>query len=210
MLISHKRRFIFIHITKNAGTSINAALMPYAFYNPVHRLYYKAARRLGMKVPASLNPQPMAGHVPAAQVAAEMGIEKFKSYFSFAIVRNPWDWQVSLYSYMRKNPKHRQHKLGLEFIDFSEYIHWRCTEEVRFQKDFICDEGGAQLVSFVGHYETLAQDFKTICERIGIQAELPVLNVSKTRPYQEYYTPETIELVRKTFAPDIEWFGYGF
>jgi hypothetical protein len=25
-------------------------------------------------------------------------------------VRNPWDWQVSQYKFMRKNPKHFQHE----------------------------------------------------------------------------------------------------
>jgi hypothetical protein len=39
---------------------------------------------------------------------------------------------------------------------------------------------------------------------------LPYVNMSKEKPYQEYYTYETIELVRKIFAPDIEAFGYDF
>jgi hypothetical protein len=111
---------------------------------------------------------------------------------------------------MRRAQKHRQHEKAIQFRDFTEYIHWRCQEEVRFQKDFICDENGTLLVNFVGRYENLTQDFQKICEQIGVQASLPRLNVSKTRPYQEYYTPETIELVRRTFAPDIEMFGYEF
>jgi hypothetical protein len=208
MLISHKYRFIFIHIVKNAGTSINAALLPYTFYNSAHRLCYKAAQRFGLNLPQPLNPRPTVEHAFAERVAAQIGMEQFKSYFSFALVRNPWDWQVSLFNYMRKKTEHPQHQLGLQFRDFDEYIHWRCAEEVRFQKTYICDQDDNLLVDFVGRYENLEQDFKTICGRIGIQAELPMLNVHKTKPYQEYYTAETIELVRKTFAPDIEMFGY--
>jgi hypothetical protein len=210
MLISHKHKFIFIHIYKNAGTSINEALFPYAFFNQLHKSIYKASRQLDMRIPAVLDPQPMAGHVSAAQVAAEMGVEKFRSYFSFAIVRNPWDWQVSLYTFPQKQKRHRQHELISSFKNFDEYIRWRCAEAVRYQKDFVYDENGNRLVDFIGHYESLQQDFDTICESIGIQAQLPRLNVSKSKPYQDYYTPETKELVSRTFAADIELFGYEF
>jgi hypothetical protein len=173
-------------------------------------LYYKAACKLGLKVPAALDPQPMEGHVTAAQIAAEMGVDEFQSYFSFAIVRNPWDWQVSLYTFASKSTRHRQHQLVAGFADFNEYLRWRCREEVRFQKSYLYSTEGEQLVDFIGRYENLEADFQSICRRIGVEEELPVLNVSKTKPYQEYYTPETRELVRKIFAPDIETFHYTF
>jgi hypothetical protein len=85
MLISHKHRFIFfIHIYKNAGTSIMTALSPYAFYNPFHQWVYKISSRIGLrhKIPLDFNPQPVPPHSSAKQIAAEIGFEKFKSYFS--------------------------------------------------------------------------------------------------------------------------------
>ena len=39
---------------------------------------------------------------------------------------------------------------------------------------------------------------------------MPKLNQSRHKPFHEYYTRETTELVRKTFAQDIELFGYLF
>lgn len=210
MLISNKHHFIFIHIYKNAGTSISAALLPFCFYNRAHRLAFKIAERLNLSLPAVLNPQPMAGHVRAQEVIEALGREKFDSYFSFAIVRNPWDWQASLYNFMLKDPEHHQYQLIKSMSGFDEYIRWRCAEDVHFQKDFIFSPEGRQLVKFIGRYENLEVDFSAICEHIGVRASLPRLRVSKTRPYQEYYSRETIKLVRETFAPDIELFGYKF
>jgi hypothetical protein len=210
MLISHPKKFIFVHIYKNAGTSVISALYPYAFYNRIHAVLYRASQKLRMPFPARLNPQPLPGHSTAYEIVQYLGAKKFDEYFSFAIVRNPWDWQTSLYSYMYKKSKHSQHKLIHGFKDFEEYLRWRCAESIHFQRDFLYSSDGSRLVDFVIRYEQLTEDFKQVCERIGVQASLPLKNVSKTKPYQEFYNPETIELVRRTFAPDIETFGYDF
>jgi len=210
MLISHKHRFIFVHIYKNAGTSITSALLPFAARNKAHFLMIRLMGKLKLRLPANLNPAFMADHSSAGQIIERIGLEKFDEYFSFAFVRNPWDWQVSLYNFMRKNEKHHQHKLSMSFKNFDDYIAWRCNNEVRFQKSFIFSEDNKQQVDFIGKYEELNADFANICRRLEIQASLPTLNVSKTRPYQSYYNAKTIELVRETFAPDILAFNYAF
>jgi len=203
MLISQKHNFIFIHIYKNAGSSITSALLPFAQEE-------KEQSTNSSMVPESFNPQPYHIHISAADLAANIGHEAFSKHFSFAIVRNPWDWQVSLYSFMRKFKSHRQHAMALKFQNFKEYLRWRCTEEVRFQKDFLVDENGKVMVDFVGRFERLDSDFKEICSRIGIRTELPRINVSNDAPYQSFYDEESIELVAKTFKPDIDLFNYSY
>jgi len=189
MVLSETHKFIFIHIYKTAGSSISHALQPYA---------------------KSLDPQIYPTHIRASELASILGEQTYNTFFSFAFVRNPWDWQVSLYTYMLTNHDHRQHNLVRSFGNFERYLVWRCDKEVRFQKDFIFSQNGDRLVNFIGKYERLDGDFAEICTRIGISASIPKLNVSKTKPYQEYYTPETVELVRQTFAPDIGIFKYDF
>ncbi len=214
MLISHQHRFIFVHIYKNAGSSIVTALLPYATYNRSHLWLVKLVSRIKrapLPLPGVLNPSPMHYHASAQEVANRLGRELYDRYFSFAVVRNPWDWQVSLYHYALKHPTHHQHEFIKSLGDFSEYIRWRCSQERRLQKGFIYSQNGNPLVNFIGRYENLEVDFRKICERIGIRVPpLPRLNVSRSRPYQEYYTPETIDLVRKAFVEDIETFGYDF
>lgn len=147
-------------------------------------------------VKPQFDPQPFPAHIKASELINAIGKEAFESFFSFAIVRNPWDWQVSLYEYTLKNTTHYQHDLVNGFGNFDEYISWRCVEEVRFQKDFIYSDDGELLVDFVGRFERIDADFETICFHIGISTFLPKLNVSNRKPYQQYYNEKTKDLVR--------------
>jgi len=198
-------KFIFIHIYKNAGSSITRALYPFASNKWQIRMSPILTR-----VPSSWSAVRYNSHVGASELVADMGEANFKSYFSFAIVRNPWDWQVSLFSYMRRHFWHHQKKLVHGFGSFEEYIEWRCKHEVRLQKEFIYASDNKCLVSYVGRYENLKQDFDDICDMMNIEARLPHLNASAREPYKHFYTTRTQRLVREAFAPDIELFGYEF
>ncbi len=206
MLISHQRQFIFIHIYKNAGTSISNALL--SFTAPSWQL---KTNRLWKKLGVTyLDVNPYHAHSTASELIEKIGPYTFDKYFSFAIVRNPWDWQVSLYTFMRQDKNHYQHELAQSFRNFDEYLNWRCSYEVHYQKDFVYSKDGAQLVDFIGRYENLERDFSIICSRIGVCTSLPKLNVSKTRHYRTYYNDKTVQMVANTFAPDIQLFGHDF
>lgn len=206
MLLSRKNKFIFIHIYKNAGTSITSALLPFSA-NKLQRGVNRALRKINI---SALDHRPYPTHISAPEIIQDMGRKAFESFFSFAIVRNPWDWQVSLYTFMLKDTTHIQHELIKSFSDFDEYIRWRCAEDVRFQKDFIYSEADELLVDFVGRFENLEKDFQKICTQIGVSATLAKQNISNIKPYREYYNDETRELVRQTFEADIALFQYDF
>ncbi len=216
MLISESHSFIFIHIYKNAGTSIEAALRPFATSMFRQRLSGVARYPVLGNLASWLmrfdrfDPSPYPSHVPARRIVSGLGGDAYRSYFSFAFVRNPWDWQVSLYNYMLKNSNHHQHELVKNLGSFGEYIRWRCAEEVRYQRDFIYSEQGDLLVDFVGRFEQIEQDFESVCSRIGVSVSLPRINVSSAASYREYYDKETVDLVSRVFEPDILTFGYRF
>lgn len=206
MLLSRKHSFLFVHIYKNAGSSIVNALLPFAttdFQQRLNRLFSPAGI-------SYFDHQPYRDHVTATELVDAMSYRVFRSFFSFAIVRNPWSWQVSQYTYMLKNADHFQHEMVKRFGTFEEYIEWRCVHDRRLQKDFLFSGSGEQLVDFIGRYENLDRDFEAICSRIGIAAALPRLNASGDKPYCEYYSDATVARVREAFAPDIELFGYEF
>jgi hypothetical protein len=210
MLISRPHKFIFVHIYKNAGTSITEALLPFAVHNRVHLLAYRKFKQLRLHLPFALDPTPLPKHSKADKIVSQLGEEEFGKYFSFAFVRNPWDWQVSLFNYVRTSKGNRHYSIISDFKDFDAYIRWRCSDDVHFQRDFVSASDGRLLVDFVGRYENLQRDFETVCSHVGIQTSVPRLNVSTVKPYQQYYTSDTVELVRNAFAPDIELFGYQF
>ena len=209
MLMSRERKFIFIHIYKNAGTSIVAALKPFVEEGCLQQFANLALKKVNIPSPF-FDSQPFHSHITASEMIDALGKELFDSYFSFAFVRNPWDWQVSLYKYMLKDANHFQHELVKNLGSFEEYIHWRCENDVRYQKDYIYSNKNELLIDFVGRYENIDADFEKICTHIGISASLPKLNVSNIQPYQEFYTDKTRDLVRRIFKPDIELLDYDF
>lgn len=207
MLLSDKYNFLFIHVYKNAGTSITHALMPFAA-NQTQSLANRIIRSFGYSY--LFGPRPYPDHIRASELVEKLGRKKFDSYFSFAIARNPWDWQVSLYKFMLKNVKHHQHHLVKRLGSFEAYVDLLCSREITLQKDFLVSGNGELLVDYVGRYENLENDFRQICSRIGVSAQLPKKNVSNSTPYQHYYTTETIEKIENSFRPDIEFFDYEF
>lgn len=206
MLISDHKQFIFIHIYKNAGISITEALIPHV----VPRIVWKTdrlTRACGFPL-VHLNRYPR--HISASELREQIGTIRYNKYYSFAVVRNPWAWQVSLYHYMRQSSAHPEHELALGFRDFAEYIHWRCNEAVAYQKDFIVDSHDKLIVDQVLRFEALDDEFTALCSKLGIRAQLPYRNTSASGDWRLYYTDLTRDLVARTFARDIKYFGYDF
>ena len=203
MIISHRKRFIFIHIYKVAGTSVRDAFSPYA--DITFRKY--TLRRLLYVMRLAKAPEE---HITTLELSARLPSSIFDSYFKFAFVRNPWDWQVSLYHYILSHPLHPQHRKIKALGSFRSYINWRIKSGVELQKSFVCDKDGRLLVDFVGRYETIAEDFEVICDRIGISASLPHKNPSNHRPYRNYYDAELARMVAEHYREDIEYFNYKY
>ena len=194
MLMSHSHRFIFIHVYKVAGTSLRAALEPYAA-DRWRRLW---ARHLGRLYTPEL-PHP---HLRAAQVLDLVGPEVFNNRFKFCFVRNPWAWQAK---------EHYQQQLARSFDNFDAYLKWRVNEDLHLQSEFILDAENRLLVDHVGRIETLNDDMRVITSRIGIPGlNVPVVDRSAHKDYRSYYSDYGRKLVEEAFAPDIERFGYNF
>lgn len=203
-ILSNSKKFIFFHNYKVAGTSLSRVLSK---YEP-HYLVRTALRKAGIKryFPALANfPQ----HANALEVQALVPKQVFDDYYKFTLVRNPWDWQVSLYHYTRQTRKHFQHSL-IKNYTFEEYIEWRVHHDLHLQKSFITDENGKVLVDFIGKMENIDSDFATVCQKLGIEMQLPHHNKSKHDSYKKYYSDETYQLVKDAFAEDIIMFDYEF
>ena len=91
MPVSHPHKTIFVHIPKTAGTSIEAVLGMHGAKKDIGVVPYfnqelDQERLYGRQLQ----------HLTAQAIRAALGNESlFRSYFKFAIVRNPWDRLVS-------------------------------------------------------------------------------------------------------------------
>jgi len=205
MLVSRRHGFIFIHVYKVAGTSIRRALEPYCDDAWKRRL---ARMPVVGRVYRPRFPEP---HLTALQARELLGVDLFGRCFKFAFVRNPWDWQVSLYHFMLKQPAHHQHALARSLASFDDYLRWRVEEDLHLQESFVTDDSGALIVDYVGHMERLDDDFARICPRIGIPPiTIPHVNRSRHADYRSYYSDASRDLVAQAFKADIERFGYTF
>lgn len=217
MLLSPRYGFLFVHIAKTGGTSVRAALEGLRWRDPwyapiwlCNRFSHLSGHRLAIKLPR---------HAKVVAAKELLPREEFARLFKFAFVRNPWDLQVSSFHHIRRE---RPHYLG-GHTDFADFLRWKLDPErpwqyhldtsIEPQSDYLIDLRGQVAVDFIGRYERLAEDFATVCGRIGIAPRpLPHIRRADDRQadYRRYYDDATAELVASHFARDIELLGYAF
>ena len=208
MLISDSHEFIFVRVRKTASQSMWQALEPYVLPRPNGR-WARIKSRSGLE--QDYHEYRFRAHEEITTAQRLLPAERFERYFKFAIVRNPWRRLVSEYEFILKSPKHGRHRKVKSLGGFDRFIEMQIPRRDAYQVNQLCDRDGNLLMDFVGKLETLDQDWKTICGRIGIpHTELPRKNVSVKRPYTDYYTSQTRDLVAKHWAREIELFGYEF
>lgn len=197
-MISHEYKCVFLHQRKCAGTSICCAF--------------------GVEwSPQNEDWDFMDGGVKSPDDS------KFKSYFRFSVVRNPYDRFVSGWKYCN-GTKDRSlldvlHNLPRNDPDATkesdpygerahDYVH-----VTRPQYDILFYEDGTMGVDFVMRFENLQMDFDTICQIVGKpRMTLPHITSTDRFPYRRYFDdePEAKRLLEEHFKRDFELFGYGY
>ncbi len=203
-MISIENKFIFTHIGRTGGGSIEAALINYGSKKPHTHPYYLNASKT-IKFEASQ-------HWTSVEERMALGEEVWNQCFRFTIVRNPWDRILSQY---------RGHVIKeIPGLSFEQYLHRSFVEKVshddfRFISpcmDWITDDKGNILVDYIGKFENLQEEFNIICSKLNIpKMNLPQVNINLNKqPYQKYYTSESKELISSVFEKDIKQFNYKF
>ena len=205
-MISHKHKFVFIHIPKTGGTSIELCFDPNA---DVRDTKYKHRTLRGLEKDGLI----------------------IKDYFKFTFVRNPWDMTLSMYKYLWSSDKpfpkywRTTHK-RMKSFSFREWVthpsfqrptlraeRIHLTSRSYNPPECISDwyTSKSYKIDYIGKFENLQEDFNTVCDKIGIpRQELPHENKTKHKHYTEYYDEETKQIVAEKYAKDIEYFGYEF
>jgi hypothetical protein len=210
MLMSHKNKWIFIHVPKTGGSSIITALKPYC---DVQSQFFHQARDHSLPL-TSKQTRDYDQHDTLEQVNETLVSQNHDpgEYFSFCYVRNPWDHAVSQYHYyhrlVEKRPDPMQHAIDVvnNCETVAEYLKSRY-----YHKSMMAVLGYTRDVSYVCKFENFQQDFDVVCDRIGIsKIHLPYKNASKHTHYTDYYDDEAKQIVAETNAEFIEHFGYEF
>jgi hypothetical protein len=206
-MIYKEHKFIFIHIHKVAGKSMIHAFHKFQDNIPFkfklwNKIYSKPLNKK-LIYPDYLM---LDTHTKAIEYKKFLG-DDYDKLFKFAFVRNPLDWQVSMYFFMKEQKDHFQHDI-INKLNFNEYIDWRVNEDLELQKSFVVDENNNLIVDFIGKFENIQKDFNKVCDRLDIRTSLPHINKSKHKPYYEYFDKKTSNMIIEAYEEDYNFFGY--
>jgi hypothetical protein len=225
MIISHAHKFIFVRTEKTAGSSVEQALAdlcgPDDIITGVAR-HRDKCRRPGWTrwLPFRTGglrrqfPEQFGFHTHATieQVRRYCGPAVYRSYFKFAIERNPWDRQLSLYCQRKRR---RDAGETVEFQRDMQSWVYRRLHYTRLDNWNVYTIRDRIAVDYVLRYEDLASGLNYVLRQIGIDAPLELPHKrSEWREskgsYRDSYTAELRDLVGRWYRREIAAFGYEF
>ena len=199
-MISFQKRFLFVHIPKTGGNSIQTVLRDYS----EDEIVAKHSRQDGVERFAVRNPKyKLKKHSALAEYRQALGEEQFAKLFKFTVVRNPWDRMVSFYF----TPGRQKEWNAREFEKLISETK-SAADYLRLEKDDVDPFGN---VDRIIRFENLEEDFRAVCDQLGLPAaSLPKYNRSEREHYSKYYDAKLREMVGRRFADEIKAFGYAF
>ena len=202
-MISYQRKYVFIHITKTGGSSIERVLVDESQIFRSNKWKYN-----GKVFNAPLN------HLTWKQILKSQALTSYQQsrFHKFVIVRNPWSRVIS--------ECFCPHIQGIfkDCNNITDKIRRVCELSIKGhaahclpQVNYIsgCDD------VVVGRFEKLSEDFQKICNIIDV-SNISLGHVNKgikqqtRKPYQLYYDRSTIDMVKKAYKQDIDRFEYSF
>lgn len=199
-MISHEKKFIFIHIPKNGGTSINISLRDYCEYPP----------ELSAGIRNSNLSIEYQKHTALAEIKnSNIDIQK---YFKFCIIRNPWDRILSLYFHRIEKVKklsdtqHSDFNSWIQNVFLNEYLSKKYWKN---QIEYISIDGKVN-VDYIIRFENYQDGWQQVCQKLKIEKDLVHEYKTNHQKYTQYYNKSSIQAVQKIFKKDIELFKYSF
>lgn len=223
MIISHRLKYIFIHVPKTGGTSIQFLLENNPeFECDVVGHFYNAKDKDFEEHP--LMSKTLDVHAGAKKIKAYFDDNNldWDSYFKFGFIRNPWDLMVSQYCYFMQSLDNQiTTEKNLELI--KEFKNKPAKEFIKkitehdYTNVFLCEaKTHIPMIDYFGRLETINEDMNRIIQMINPNLDVDNFKLTKEnttkrqRDYREYYDEETKNIVREVFKKTIELGDYEF
>jgi hypothetical protein len=203
-MISLRHNFLFVHVPKTAGNSIQNVLKAHCDDQIVClEPHHDGVERFEVRNPKYA----LHKHSTLRDYYRELGKPLFDKLFKFSCVRNPWERMISFYFSPSRGKVVWDRAGFLDLVQKTPPLPWHFGLGGNEAEDGSSFEN----LQFIMRFERIGDDFKTLCLRIGIPHQgLAVRNKSARQHYSAYYDSELTEAVRQRFEREIEYFGYGF
>jgi len=159
----------------------------------------------------------------------EHGIDFTNSYI-FSVVRNPWEWHVSWFHYLKEDiggikSGHVIESEIFQKFSFEDYLSWLDDESLPRSKqgyiqkqvsDWVVDDQGSIAVDNIIKSENLIEGIREMVESLNIKVDIKNElynhreNKSVHKNFRTYYKQKDVDLIEKRHSRDIKLFGYSF
>jgi hypothetical protein len=209
MPVSHEKRIVFVHIPKNAGTTVTRIL---GIEHTIDNLIgFQNGEEIKMVVGGN---SCTLQHLTYSQI---LNLHPdLKAYTAFAVSRNPYDRMVSVYKMQQlfKN-RHQLHKPDYSFMDLLESIYYNWDRIINPSDigqintcHFVPQHFYTENIPVVLRFENLDKGMSAI---LGYNSILPKLNSAENKKkHLEFYSkyPLAKLVVKELYSEDFERFGY--
>ena len=208
MPISYTYNTIFIHIPKCAGTTIEKILG-----TCTNREYYSNR----IKLDSRLNKTPQ--HFTYLELKHELQVN-WSDYYTFSVVRNPYSRFVSAYNFRRslflrtKKPEHDPKTFSKFILNLNIKTSNRVLAfdgHLETQSSFLKNEANIIEPSIkIFNFENLEPCWTMLQEKTGVKYNVGLWSRKSidSTPYQDFYTPETKNIIYNFYKEDFDNFGY--
>ncbi|MDP2685565.1 MAG: sulfotransferase family 2 domain-containing protein [bacterium] len=220
ILRKRKRQLKQYNPSKDLSPKFESSLAPLDYYKCI---FVHIPKNAGLSVCYALFGNTGGSHRKIVDYKKIFSPKTFKTYYKFTFVRNPWDRLVSTFFFLKNGGLTEKDKIWAEkhimsYDTFDAFVREWLTEEnitnsLHFQHQhvFLEDEKGTIAVDFIGRFENIDEDFKTITEKLKINRILKKTNTSdRKKDYKVYYNEETKAIVAAIYEKDINLFDYKF
>ncbi len=236
MLLSHKKKFIYLKTKKTAGTSTEVLLQRWCVTEDIStksadELHYgdeqiSEAGIVGARGSQASN-YTFYNHMPAVRIIEHIGIDTWNEYFKFVNVRNPFTRAVSQFFWRRpwvasrsevlvRKQAHAESEVLPPLVELQHSFTQMLKETKRPAVEKFLLTGHP--LNFYIRYESLADDLTEVMKRLELDltdmAKLPNLKAgSWLRHFPDHrvlFTAESEALVRNMYQDWIDEFDYKF
>lgn len=203
-MISLRHNFLFIHIPKTAGNSIQNILKNYS----EDKIVCLGPHQDGIeRFEVRSESYKIHKHSTLAEYRDQLPGRVFNDLFKFTCVRNPWERVISFYFSPHRGMVQWNRDRFIGFLD--EIPPTGAYVSGDGKNDYGPEKFGN--IDYYMRFERLSDDFQKVCGRIGIPwTPLPLRNKSNKMHYTAYYDKDLVEIVRNKYQEEITYFGYQF